>query len=54
MKVKRGYVLILDYPYSSGTASSVRLALVVQNDARNQQLTRWDVGNTCFLHDQTG
>lgn len=38
MKVRRGDVVILDYPYSGGTGSRVRPALIVQNDLRNQQL----------------
>lgn len=38
MKVRRGDVVILDYPFSAGSGSRVRPALVVQNDLRNQQL----------------
>ena len=39
MKVTRGEVVLVDYPYSDGTGSKVRPALVVQNDDLNLQIT---------------
>ena len=38
MKVKRGDVVLVDYPYSDRTGSKVRPCLVVQNDANNERL----------------
>ena len=38
MKVKRGDVVLLDYPFASGGSSKVRPALVVQNDLDNGRL----------------
>ena len=38
MTVRRGDVVIVDYPYSDRTGSKVRPALVVQADFHNQQL----------------
>ena len=38
MKVARGDVVLLDYPFSTGTGSKVRPALVVQANIRNQLL----------------
>lgn len=38
MKVQRGDIVIVDYPYSDRTGSKVRPALVVQSDAYNQKL----------------
>jgi mRNA interferase MazF len=37
--MKRGDVVILDHPYSDGSGSKVRPALVVQNDRDNRRLT---------------
>jgi mRNA interferase MazF len=37
--MKRGDVVILDRPFSDGSASKVRPALVVQNDRDNGRLT---------------
>jgi mRNA interferase MazF len=37
--MKRGDVIILDHPYSDGSGSKVRPALVVQNDRDNVRLT---------------
>lgn len=36
MKVQRGDVVLVDYPFSDRSGSKVRPALVVQNDAYNQ------------------
>ena len=38
MKVRRGEVVLVDFPYSDHTGSKVRPALVVQADALNQRL----------------
>jgi len=38
MKVQRGDVVLVDYPYSDRTGSKVRPCLVVQNDRNNQRL----------------
>jgi mRNA interferase MazF len=37
--MKRGDVVLLDYPYSNGSGSKVRPALVIQNDRDNQRLS---------------
>jgi mRNA interferase MazF len=37
--MKRGDVVILDHPYSDGSGSKVRPALIVQNDRDNHRLT---------------
>src|SRR4051794_35292689 len=37
--MNRGDVVILDHPYSDGSGSKVRPALVVQNDRDNRRLT---------------
>ena len=39
MTVARGEVVLVDYPYSDGTGSKVRPALVVQNDNLNLRIT---------------
>jgi mRNA interferase MazF len=39
MTPKRGDVLLVRYPFSSGTGAKVRPALVVQNDQNNRRLT---------------
>lgn len=38
MTIRRGDVVLVDYPYSSGGGRKVRPALVVQNDRDNQRL----------------
>ena len=38
MRVKRGDVVLVDYPYSDRTGSKVRPFVVVQNDQNNQRL----------------
>jgi mRNA interferase MazF len=38
MNVKRGEVVLIDYPFSTGAGSKVRPALIVQSDARNRLL----------------
>src|SRR5271165_1111326 len=37
--MKRGDVVLLDYPFADGSGSKVRPALMVQNDRDNQRLT---------------
>jgi mRNA interferase MazF len=37
--MKRGDVVLLDYPYTDGSGSKVGPALIVQNDRDNQRLT---------------
>jgi|SRR5581483_10017056 len=39
MKVKRGDIVLLDYPFSEAGGSKIRPALVVQTDVRNARLT---------------
>jgi mRNA interferase MazF len=39
MTLSRGDVVLVDFPYSSGTGSKFRPALVIQNDADNARLT---------------
>lgn len=38
MRVSRGDVVLVDYPFASGTGSKVRPALVVQSDLNNAKL----------------
>ena len=38
MKVQRGKVILVDFPYSNHTESKIRPALVVQSDVWNQQI----------------
>ena len=38
MNVQRGEVVLVDFPYPSGTGSKVRPALVIQNDRDNARL----------------
>jgi len=38
MNVKRGDVVLVDYPFASGTGAKVRPVLVIQNDRDNQRL----------------
>ena len=37
--MKRGDLVLLNYPYTNGSGSKVRPALIVQNDRDNQLLT---------------
>lgn len=39
MKVNRGDVVVLDYPFSDGGGAKIRPALVVQADEKNRRLT---------------
>lgn len=39
MPLQRGDIILVQYPYSSGTGSKMRPALVVQPDRNNQRLT---------------
>jgi mRNA-degrading endonuclease toxin of MazEF toxin-antitoxin module len=39
MRVRRGEVVLVDFPFSDRTGSKVRPCLVVQNDANNSFLT---------------
>lgn len=38
MKVQRGDIVIVDFPYSNHTRSKIRPALVVQSDVWNQRI----------------
>ena len=38
MKVSRGEVVLVDFPFPSGAAQKLRPAVVVQNDANNRRL----------------
>ena len=38
--MKRGDVVIVDFPFTSGSQSKVRPALVVQNDRENRRLSK--------------
>jgi mRNA interferase MazF len=38
MKVLRGDVVLVDFPFASGTTSKLRPAVVVQNDTDNRRL----------------
>jgi mRNA interferase MazF len=38
MIVNRGDVVLVDFPFSSGTAQKLRPAVVVQNDSNNRRL----------------
>ena len=38
--MKRGDVVVVDFPYSSGAQSKVRPAVVVQSDRENRQLSK--------------
>ena len=39
MIMKRGEVVLVHYPFASGTGSKLRPALIVQNDQNNQRMT---------------
>jgi len=39
MSVKRGEVVIVRFPFASGTGAKVRPALVIQNDRNNARMT---------------
>ena len=39
MKVSRGDVVLVDFPFASGVASKLRPAIVVQNDLNNRRLS---------------
>jgi mRNA interferase MazF len=39
MNVRRGEVVLVDYPYAGGSGTKVRPVLVIQNDRDNQRLT---------------
>lgn len=39
MSVRRGEIILLDFPFAAGGGSKVRPALVVQNDRDNQRLS---------------
>ena len=39
MKVQRGDVVFLEFPFSDGTGAKVRPAVVLQSDRENQRLT---------------
>lgn len=39
MKVRRGDIVLVTFPFSQGSGSKLRPALVVQNDAANARMT---------------
>jgi mRNA interferase MazF len=39
VKVSRGDVVLLDFPFSDASGSKVRPAIVVQSDAKNRRMT---------------
>ena len=39
MKVRRGDVVLVVFPFSSGTGSKKRPALIIQNDVANQRIS---------------
>jgi len=45
MKIKRGDVVLADYPHSSGTGSKLRPVLVVQDDYYNKRIANVVVAN---------
>jgi mRNA interferase MazF len=55
--MKRGDVVLLDYPYADGSGSKVRPVLIVQNDRNNQRLTNTIVAlitkNLSRVHEPT-
>ncbi len=55
--MKRGDVVVVDFPYSDGSASKIRPALVVQNDRDNARLRDTIValitGNISRVHEPT-
>jgi mRNA interferase MazF len=55
--MKRGDVVLLDYPYTDGSGSKVRPVLIVQNDRDNQRLTNTIVAlitkNLSRVHEPT-
>jgi mRNA interferase MazF len=38
MNVRRGEIVLIDYPYTTGAGTKVRPVLVIQNDRDNQRL----------------
>jgi mRNA interferase MazF len=55
--MKRGDVVLLDYPYADGSGSKVRPVLIVQNDRDNQRRTNTIVAlitkNVSRVHEPT-
>lgn len=55
MRVQRGDIVLIDFPYTNHTGSKMRPALVVQADVWNQRLnTTMLVGITSNLHRRVG
>ena len=55
MRVQRGEIVLVDFPYSNHTGSKMRPALVVQSDIWNQRLnTTMLAGITTNLHRRVG
>jgi mRNA interferase MazF len=54
MKLSRGDVILLEYPFSMGVGSKIRPALVVQNDKDNRRLTNVIVAMITSRTDRTG
>jgi mRNA interferase MazF len=57
MKVLRGDVILVDFPFASGAAQKLRPAVVVQNDAYNRRLATTILapitGNTSHVAERT-
>jgi mRNA interferase MazF len=57
MKVARGDVILVDFPFASGTAQKLRPAVVVQSDAYNRRLATTILapitGNTKHVDERT-
>jgi mRNA interferase MazF len=55
--MKRGDVVLLDYPYADGSGSKVRPVLIIQNDRDNQRLSNTIVAlitkNVSRVHEPT-
>jgi mRNA interferase MazF len=55
--MKRGDIVLLDYPYTDGSGSKVRPVLIVQNDRDNQRLMNTIVAlitkNVSRVHEPT-
>ncbi len=55
MRVQRGDIVLVNFPYSNHTGSKMRPALVVQSDVWNQRLnTTMLAGITSNLHRRVG
>ncbi len=50
MNVQRGDVVLVDYPYASGTGAKVRPVVVIQNDHDNQRLLQAWKANVSWVN----